>query len=59
MNTIRKNVQKSMAVQNRLASYKLIKKSTKSSKALNALDHASLSTNRQTGISSLNLNSNN
>lgn len=34
MNTIRKNVQKSMAVQSRLASYKLVKKATRSTKNL-------------------------
>jgi hypothetical protein len=47
MNTMRKNVQKSMAVQNRLASYKLIKKSSRSSsKIINQLGTVSMSANR-------------
>ena len=44
---MRKNVQKSMAVQNRLASYKLIKKSSRSSsKIINQLGTVSMSANR-------------
>lgn len=46
INTMRKNVQKSMAVQSRLASYKLIKKTSRSSKALNPATAVSMSANR-------------
>lgn len=39
---MRKNAQKSMAVQSRLASYKLIKKSSRSSKALNPMGNVNI-----------------
>ena len=47
INTIRKNVQKSMAVQSRLASYKLVKKSTKSSKALANIGSINMAANHR------------
>lgn len=46
MNTIRKNVQKSMAVQSRLASYKLVKKATRSTKNLQTIGAVSAAANK-------------
>lgn len=58
---MRKNVQKSMAVQSRLASYKLIKKSSRSSKALNPANIVNTSANRYGIVLNTNsiINSNN
>jgi|688.fasta_scaffold395842_2 hypothetical protein len=54
INNLRKNAQKSMAVQSRLASYKLIKKASRSSKALNPMGAVNIVSVRSgTGVNNI------
>ena len=60
INNLRKNAQKSMAVQSRLASYKLIKKASRSSKALNPVGTVNIVSVRSgLGINNISSNMNN
>lgn len=54
INNLRKNAQKSMAVQSRLASYKLIKKASRSSKALNPMGTVNITSVKSgTGVNNI------